>query len=112
MKKEQTPTPTRLEINVKTNGHNYTLLRRSDTVAVYKQFDTAGGDLVAYELFKIPVRKAETIKGVYYPLREVFPSSSNWGISAWSLPIWTSEQEVLTRFEELTKQQQHGKPGH
>lgn len=99
--------PVRLDVSVSTNGHVYKLFRRSERVACYKQYDPSGL-LVAYELFVIPIRKEEKIKNVTYPLREVFPSSSTFGINAWSLPIWRTEEEVIKRFEDLDKEQSNG----
>lgn len=93
--------PQRLEYHHKTNGHSYELFRRSDLVACYKQFDKEV--LVGYELFVIPVRKEETIKGTTYPYRETFPSGSNWGDNAWTLGIYYTEEEVIKRFEQLDK---------
>jgi len=99
-------TPKRLEIEVKTNGHSYTLFRRSEKVACYKQYfeDT----LVGFELFIIPIRKEETIKNVTYPLREVFPSTSVWGENAWTLPAFTPEDKVIERFNKLDKEVSNG----
>lgn len=98
--------PKRLDIDVNTNGHNYTLFRRSENVACYKQYFE--DVLVGYELFIIPVRKEEVIKNVTYPLRETFPSTSLWGERAWTLPAFTSEDQVINRFEKLDKEVNNG----
>lgn len=94
--------PKRLDIEFKTNSSTYVLLRRSEKCAVYKQY--MDGNLIAYELYApIPVRQAETIKGVTYGLRECPPSTSLFGESAWSLPVFLGEEKVLERFDQEDK---------
>lgn len=97
--------PRRLDIEIKTNGSHYKLLRRSERSAVYKQY--IDGILVGYEVYSpIPIRKEETFKGVTYPLREISPPTEYFGVSAWSLGIYLTEQEVIKYFERKDKELQ------
>ena len=98
--------PQRLPYEIKTNGHLYELFRRTDLIACYKQFD--GDLLVGYEIFEIPVRKEETIKGVTYKCRETFPSTSSFGVNAWTLGAYCTEEQVIERFDQLDKKVREG----
>src|SRR5690606_17642684 len=89
----------RLDTEIKTNGHYYKLLRRSEEVALYRQYHPETGQLVGYELFKIKTRPLELISGKEYQEREVYASNSDWGISAWTLSGNMTEAEALNRFE-------------
>lgn len=90
----------RLDTTIKTNGHTYRLFRRSEDVAVYKQY-SSDKVLVGFEMFVITKRPKEVILGNKYPEREVYASLSDWGVSAWTLSNKLTEEEVLTRFEDL-----------
>ena len=97
--------PRRLDIEIKTNGSHYKLLRRSERSAVYKQY--IDGILVGYEVYSpITIRKEEVFKGVTYPLREIIPSESSWGISSWSLGSYYTEEEAIAYFENKDKELQ------
>jgi len=89
----------RLDTEIKTNGHYYKLLRRSEEVALYRQYHPETGQLVGYELFRIKTRPLEIISGKEYPSREVYASQSDWGVSAWTLSGNMTEAEALNRFE-------------
>lgn len=93
----------RLDVNITYRGFEYRLFRRSDTCAMYKQYED--GEHVATEMFVIPVRKAESIKGVDYPEREVFPSDSYFGDVAWSLLKTVDDNKLVERFEKLDKEE-------
>lgn len=93
----------RLDIEYKTNGTEYKLFRRSEKVALYKQYSKEG-DLIAYELFKIHKRPQETIKGIDYPEREIFASNQQFGLDAWAIPVRRGEDYVIKRFESYDKE--------
>ena len=67
----------------KTNGHTYTLVKRTPTAAIYRQ-SGGKGDATAYEVIVINVRDAETIMGREYPAREVYPNMNDWGTLGWT----------------------------
>lgn len=92
----------RLDTVIKTNGSEYQILRRSENVALYKQF--IGGTHVAYELFEIKTRPEETIKGVKYPSREVFATNEQFGASAFSLRAVLGDETAINRFEKYNKE--------
>lgn len=92
----------RLDIEIKTNGHTYVLHRRSEKVALYKQYFE---DMhVGWELFIIKSRDKETIKGVEYPKREIYASNSDFGVSAWALRASMTSEEAIKRFEKLEQE--------
>lgn len=91
----------RLDLNIKTNGSYYTLMRRSEDKALYKQ--TIEGQVSAYEMFRIKVREEETIKGVTYPKREVFCSNQDFGVTAKSLMASIGDEGAIKRFEQFEK---------
>lgn len=94
----------RLDTEIRTNNHHYKLLRRSEEVALYRQFHPESGQLVGYELFKIKTRPLEIISGKEYPEREVYATNADWGKTAWTLSCKLSEEEALERFEEYVKE--------
>lgn len=94
----------RLDVRIKDNGHEYHLLRRSEKVALYKQFHVPSGLCVGYELFEVPVRPLENISGVVYPKRETYPNSSSWGKTSWTLSCNLSDEKAIERFEKLDKE--------
>lgn len=96
---------------VSTNGHNYELFRRSKHVACYKQFDKESGILVGFEIFRVPVRKTEKIKGEVYPERETWASNSQWGMTAFTLPAWSTPEYIVKRFEEMVAEYDNKKKG-
>lgn len=91
-----------LATELKMDGGIMKLFRRSDRVAVYKFF--VDGIHAGWSYFKIKTRKEETIKGVTYPKREVFASPSDYGVTAWSPILKTSEAEMIHKMERYTKE--------
>ena len=51
-----------------------------------------------YEVFKITIRPEEEILGGHYPVRETFPSNSDFGITSWCI---TDLDRALARFDDL-----------
>ncbi len=93
----------RLDTEVKVNGHDYVLHLRTKNFACYRQF-TKEGKLVAFELFKIKTRKEEEIGGVTYPTRETYPSTTDFGNTAWSLRWNTKNEEIQERLNNLQQE--------
>lgn len=93
----------RLDTEVKVNGHDYVLHLRTKNFACYRQF-TKEGNLVAFELFRVKIRKEETIGGVTYPTRETYPSTTDFGNTAWSLMKSTSARTIQERLNKLQQE--------
>ena len=93
----------RLDTEYKLNSHILKLRLRTENVACYNQF-TKDGKLVGVELFKIKERPKEQIGDVEYPHREVYPSTSDWGASAWTLRFNETEENITRRVQELQKE--------
>lgn len=93
----------RLDTEIKANGHNYVLHLRTKNFACYRQF-TKEGKLVAFELFRVKFRKEENIGGVTYPTRETYPSTTDFGNTAWSLRWNTKNEEIQNRLNKLQKE--------
>lgn len=92
----------RLDIEIKTNGHTYILHRRSEKVALYKQYFE--GMHVGWEYGLIKLRKAEKIKGVQYEERETFFANSEFGVTAFSPAMCLTEEQVIQKFENYVKE--------
>ena len=75
-----------LDKELSTNGHIYTQVKRNRRIALYEQ-RTKDGILAGHELFIIKVSKEAEIFGKSYPEREVYPSTTEFGNSAWSVCI-------------------------
>ena len=69
--------PVPLAIVVKRAGMSYHQIWRSSDVAVYRA--QGEGNRLEFEIFKIQILPAEEVNGKSYPVREAFPSSSEWG---------------------------------
>ena|SRR5690554_1732355 len=93
----------RLDTEYKTGGFTYKLMMRTENFACYRQLSKEG-ELVGFEIFRIPIRPPETIGEREYPLRETPPSSSSWGESAWSPRFDTQEEVLQTRLNNLQKE--------
>jgi len=64
------------------NGFNYTLIRREGSLCIYEQ--TYTDKIKYYEVFVAQVSPAKTIFGKEYQQRELFPSNTDFGKTAWS----------------------------
>lgn len=67
-------------------------IKRTGDAAIYKVDDTN------YEVIKIRVLKRSHFNGTYFPEREVYPSSSDWGVYGFTF-IQLSDAE--SKFNEL-----------
>lgn len=89
----------KLDNEVSINGHKYELYLRDENIVVYKQFDKKTDVLVGYEVFEVQVRPEEVFNGTVIPEREVFPSTTNWGLTAWTLRSTCTHEDILKRVE-------------
>lgn len=92
----------RLDVTYKTNGSEYTLFRRGEEVAIYKQ--VIDGIYVGAEMFKIQIRKRETIKGKEYPERETPPNNDSWGETSFTLSRHLTDEQLIERFERYERE--------
>ena len=76
-------TPLPLKTELKWNQYRYEQLERTATSAIYSQFDS-DDKLVAYEVVRIRVEQPGEVMGKFYPLREVYPGTSQWGSYGWT----------------------------
>ena len=76
-------TPLPLKIEFKWNQYRYEQLERTATSAIYSQFDP-NDELVAYEVVRIRVEQPGEVMGKFYPLREVYPNTNQWGSYGWT----------------------------
>lgn len=90
-----------LELEVKTNGHEYKLYAVQDNVYIYRQLDKVTGTTVGFECFIAEIRPKEVILGKEYPERHVFPKSDDWGYRAWTLRASSTDAELSVKFGEM-----------
>lgn len=89
-----------LPVQLKYNGFLYTLVRRDESKALYRQESLQSGVKVGYELFYIKLRergKAGKKTGEWY---ERFPNKDSFGKWAWAL-ITKDEDKAIERFNQL-----------
>lgn len=82
------------------SGFDYKLIKRTKNTAVFEQRDSESGNLVAYEVMTIKIRKEQMMFGALVPAGEVVPSAEQWGLMAWT--IWKKEDALLKQ-QELQK---------
>lgn len=75
--------PLPLKTGFKWNQYRYEQLERTATSAIYSQFNS-DDELVAYEVVRIRVEQPGEVMGKFYPLREVYPGTSQWGSYGWT----------------------------
>ena len=76
-------TPLPLKTEFKWNQYRYEQLERTATSAIYSQFDP-NDEIVAYEVVRIRVEQPGEVMGKFYPLREVYPGTNQWGSYGWT----------------------------
>lgn len=69
----------KLEKEFHNGSYTYSEAYRKGRYAIYYQIDDRTNSIIAYEVFRIIIRPAETVYGINYPKREVVPSSEQWG---------------------------------
>ena len=75
--------PLPLKTEFKWNQYRYEQLERTATSAIYSQFNS-DDEIVAYEVVRIRVEQPGEVMGKFYPLREVYPGTSQWGSYGWT----------------------------
>jgi len=90
--------PKPLSPTLRKNGFAYTLVLRDEHRAIYWQHVCENCQY--YEVFKIRIRPETIFKGKPIPEREVFPTDSDFGITAWSFP---SYEKALQKFNSLQR---------
>jgi hypothetical protein len=85
----------KLKDRVYTNGCYYNLISRSEHWAIYSQHYSPDSPIIAYEVFRIRITEERTMRGKTYPKREAFPSTSKWGIDAWTISDKTRALETF-----------------
>ena len=86
---------------LKYNGFLYTLVKRDESKALYRQESLQSGVKVGYELFYIKLRERESAglkTGEWY---ERFPNKDSFGRWAWAL-ITKDEDKAIERFNQLS----------
>jgi hypothetical protein len=78
------------------NDFDYYLRERDDRTAIYAQYNE--DRLMAYEVFKIKVSPAKTIKGTYVPEGESIPGNEEFGTSAFTYQHYP---DALEKYREL-----------
>lgn len=74
----------KLSTRISKNGFLYTLIKRTETKAMYEQ-RTKDGLLISHEVFKVKVIKEGEVFGTVQPEHEKFPSNEDFGVTAWSV---------------------------
>jgi len=87
----------KLEDQVRKNGFDYTLKRRGKHHVIYEQ--KFKGTIVGYELFKIKIKPARKVGGVWLPAKERFPHDEAFGKWAWSFYTWERAINKFNDFE-------------
>lgn len=73
----------KLDNVVQKNGFIYTLVKRNEKAAIYRQEDKEG-ELQGYEVFRIKTVKDKEVFGNHIEAHEKFPANKDFGITAWS----------------------------
>jgi hypothetical protein len=89
----------KLESEIKTNGHLYKQIDRTQNTAIYSQH-TKDGQLAGHEVFIIKIGKETEINGTLIPERELYPKNEDFGKTAWSVGI--DKIRALKRFKEIS----------
>jgi hypothetical protein len=86
-----------LEINKK--GFVYTQIKRVKDVAIYKQKNL---DIAVksewFEVIKIKSHNGMTLGGNYIPPSEMYPSSTQWGVSGFT---YQNQKDAEAKFKEI-----------
>jgi len=106
----------KLPENFRFKGFRYTQIDRNNNFALYLQENDFPIDhkeyFFYYEVIKIKKRKAHSSvfwgKEVYYPAKEVYPNSKDWGLSGWTFKDFSEANEY---FLNLCKKVPHRSQG-
>jgi hypothetical protein len=86
----------RLKDQVRKNGFDYSLKKRGKHHVIYEQ--KLKGRIIGYEVFKIKVKPASKVGGVWLPAKERFPHNEASGKWARSFYTW---ERAINKFNEL-----------
>lgn len=84
-----------LDNRVRKNGFDYYLVQRNTKSAVYEQ--KIYNKTIAYEVFKIKIRKEENVFGRIIEKREKFPSNEDFGKNAWTFKSLDKAKEIYNK---------------
>ena len=102
----------KLPLKLRKNRFDYKQILCCGDCCIYEQDYNSGikyqkGDtpleLKFYEVFKVKVRPAETLRGNDYPKREVFPGNEDFGTSAWAYRTLDMALRKLMKLKGHTK---------
>ena len=88
---------TSIQSSFVSRGWHFDLLHRQGRVALFRK-SRGGLAFKTYEVVRLRVYPAETIKGAEYPEREALPPSEAWGAEGWTC---SSLEEAHRRFDRL-----------
>lgn len=91
---------------IKRKDFTYELEKRGTKALIYRQISDEGGDLVAYEVFKIKVDSPKIVFGVSLNEREIFPANEDFGKWAWTFPTRERAEERFQHLENLKEEGQ------
>ena len=95
-----------LETEIRTPERLYRQIKREGPVALYAVYGYRD-IFIGYEVIRIQILRAGTIYGRFYPEREAYPPSSDWGKSGWSFPI-KGRDRAEERFAFLVEREKTG----
>jgi len=87
----------KLDLEIKTNGRTYRQIKRNEYKAMYLSNDGY------YEVFNIHVIPPGEIFGKYYPERESYPSTEEFGVRAWCTKNKERAEEIYNNIVEKKK---------
>lgn len=71
---------------------------RDGDFAIFEQRKTRASRVLAYEVIRIRVRKAFTVRDEFVPAAEAYPASESWGTDGFTFKEW---DEALAKFLEM-----------
>ena len=74
------------------DGLTSTLVKRTKKKAMYRRSDGV------YEVFKIKIKKEQTVFGRFYPNREVYPGNEDFGDWAW---CFNNKIDAMTEYSNI-----------
>lgn len=90
------------------NGCHYTLVERTDAVALYSQSYHSNGPIIGFEVFRvaeIPLHPEAVKRGSCYTTQEKFPANADFGKTAWAYSQYeTAKQKYVWLVKNPPKQ--------
>lgn len=81
---------------INSKGFTYTQIAREGKKAIYRQ-DKEGYTAPSFETIKIGSHNGYELNGTKIPAAETYPSSSLWGIQAWTYPTLEDAKKKFKR---------------